>query len=220
MTSAQKLYSALAQARCGGREWPAPDSKFALEVVGVLERELALLTKERKKAAILPDAEQVYELFPKKVGREDALRAITKALKTNSLEYLLDKTNQFRECVESWPTSYRYFQDGGDRCPHPASFFNSGRYADDPKEWKRHGARGGGPQKVTVKAPIGWVEWLNNNMPNDDHPAHGQLLAALNLQNFATLPASWQTKCIVELTGDKLGDEVHRIEDEQRLRLA
>jgi len=224
MNHAHKVYQALREARPGGREWPVEGSPFALGVLAVLEREITAIVKEtakaRKRADVSTDAEQIYALYPKHVGRDDALRAITAALKKNSLEYLLDKTNQFRECVESWPTSYRYFQDGGDRCPHPATWFNSGRYADAPSEWRRHGSKSGGPQKVNIQPPLGWLEWLSNNMPNDDHPAYGQLLAALNLHNFTTLPASWQTKCIVELTGATLGAEVHKLEEEQRLRMA
>jgi hypothetical protein len=115
-------------------------------------------SKERKRAEVLPDAEQIYALYPKKVGKEEALRAISKALKTNSLEYLLGKTNQFKECVESWPMSYRYFQDGGDRCPHPASWFNAGRYSDDPREWKRHGARSAPPNKIAPPEPKDWQQ--------------------------------------------------------------
>ena len=131
----------------------------SLEVVECACECHAKAIKGRKRAEVLPDAEQVYALFPKKVGREDALRAISNALKKHDLPYLLDKTNQFKECVESWPSSYRYFQDGGDRCPHPASWFNAGRYADDPREWRRHGAKSQGPApKITPPEPQGWRE--------------------------------------------------------------
>ncbi len=131
----------------------------SMEVVELACECHAKAIKGRKKAEVLPDAEQVYALYPKKVGKEDALRAISLALKKHDLPYLLDKTNQFRECVESWPSAYRYFQDGGDRCPHPASWFNAGRYADDPREWKRHGARTAGPApKITPPEPAGWRE--------------------------------------------------------------
>lgn len=131
----------------------------SMEIVEAACEVHAAATKERKRAAVLPDAEQVYALYPKKVGREDALRAISVALKKHDLAYLLDKTNQFRECVESWPTAYRFFQDGGDRCPHPATWFNAGRYADDPREWKRHGARTAAPApRLSPPEPVGWRE--------------------------------------------------------------
>ncbi len=129
----------------------------SMEIVELACEVHAKASKERKRAGILPDAEQVYALYPKKVGKEDALRAISLALKKHDLPYLLDKTNQFRECVESWPSAYRYFQDGGDRCPHPATWFNAGRYADDPREWKRHGARNAAPApRLTPPEPAGW----------------------------------------------------------------
>ena len=150
----------------------------------------------RKKAPVSSEAEQIYDLYPKKVGREDALRAITTALKKHTVEYLLDKTNQFRECVESWPSAYRYFQDGGDRCPHPASWYNAGRYADDPREWKRHGARHAPPQPHgTAPGPEGWLAWVADNTPDEEDAAWGQVTAAYNCQTFSMLPQSWQARC-------------------------
>ena len=151
--------------------------------------------RERKRGAILPEAEQVYELFPKKVGREDALRAITNALKKHDLAYLLDKTNQFRECVESWPSSYRYFQDGGDRCPHPASFYNAGRYADDPREWKRHGARTSAPNaRISPSEPQGWQDAFPDFVDRDKpwhmlQPAQqAYIISTLNGKQFTAIP--------------------------------
>lgn len=115
--------------------------------------------KERRKAGIHPDAERVYLLYPLKVGREAALKAITAALQKHPVEYLLDKTNQFARCVADWPMSYRYFQDGADRCPHPSTWFTQGRYADDPASWKRHGARSAAPPpKQDLPEPMNWRE--------------------------------------------------------------
>lgn len=129
------------------------------EVVAIAETTHQACMKQRRKAEAVPEAEQVYALYPKKVGRDEALRAITKQLKSHPLAYLLDKTNQFAEAVNSWPVSYRYFQDGGDRCPHPASWFNQGRFADDPKEWRRSGARKPAEhQHVSPPEPDGWRE--------------------------------------------------------------
>jgi hypothetical protein len=112
----------------------------------------AKVKRQQKKADIAEGAEQIYDAYPKHVGREDALKAITKALKAHPIEYLLDKTNQFRMAVESWPSSYRYFPDGGDRCPHPSTWFNRGSYADAVKEWRRAGARHG-PGRPTTSIP-------------------------------------------------------------------
>lgn len=164
--------------------------------------------KEKKKSAVLPEAEQVYELFPKKVGKEDALRAISAALKKHPIEYLLDKTNQFAEAVRSWPSSYRYFQDGGDRCPHPASWYNAGRYADDPKEWRRQGARSGAThQHVSPPEPQNWresfPEFVDRDKPwNLLQPAQQQFIIA----NMAT--------------SQHFSEPVENIQNEQWLREA
>jgi hypothetical protein len=42
--------------------------------------------------------------------------------------------------------------------------------------------------------PKGWLQWLNDNMVSSDHPAFGQLTAALNCKLFHMLPASWQQR--------------------------
>lgn len=48
--------------------------------------------------------------------------------------------------------------------------------------------------------PDGWEQWLEFNMPDEDHAAHGQLLAAFNCKKFSMMPSSWQTRCRGELT--------------------
>lgn len=190
------------------------------EVLDLGEEAHLACSKERKRAGLSPDAEEIYALYPRKVGKEDALAAITLALKKHEKSYLLDKTNQFRQCVESWPMSYRYFPDGGDRCPNPSTWFRQGRYADDVATWRRHGAKSAGPQQVQTVAPEGWREWLGAKMPPDDHPAHGQLLSAYNCHNFAMLPDSWKAKCIAELMAAPLASLPKQIQSEQSLRLA
>ena len=190
------------------------------EVLALGEEAHLACSKERKRASISSDAEEVYALYPRKVGKEDALAAITLALKKHEKTYLMDKTNQFRQCVESWPMSYRYFQDGGDRCPNPATWFRQGRYADDITTWRRHGAKVGGPQRVETKAPEGWREWLEMKMPPDDHPAHGQLLSAYNCRSFDMMPDSWKAKCIAELLARPLESLPKQIQSEQQLRHA
>lgn len=157
MSFGAKAYERLASSVVGAKPWPAASSPWAIQVIAVLDAAYKDAAKERKRTGIHPDAERVYELYPKKVGRDAALVAITKALQKNTVEYLLDKTSQFARCVADWPSSYRYFQDGADRCPHPSTWFNEGRYADDPSTWKRAGARSAPPKvKVDLPEPQGW----------------------------------------------------------------
>ncbi len=49
--------------------------------------------------------------------------------------------------------------------------------------------------------PEGWLVWLNTELSllSEDHPAHGQLLFALNSRKFSGLPASWQARCNSQL---------------------
>lgn len=52
--------------------------------------------------------------------------------------------------------------------------------------------------------PDGWRDWLSGHMPDDEHPAFGQLTAAFNLSKFSMMPASWQAKCRAELMAESL----------------
>ena len=49
--------------------------------------------------------------------------------------------------------------------------------------------------------PEGWLVWLNTELSliSEDHPAHGQLLFALNSRKFSGLPVSWQVRCKTQL---------------------
>jgi hypothetical protein len=195
----------------------AVDEFWTVETNTAISEAVAKVRKERKRASVADGAEQVYAIFPKHVGRDDALRAITKALKNHPLEYLLDKTNQFREAVESWPTSYRYFQDGGDRCPHPTTWFNQGRFQDDPREWARKGARTP-PNRPGVSAP----------QPTQENAlAHAELLAkyrSMPEPERGTLNHSlWleaQRASAVETMVEATSALPFAVEDEQRLRKA
>ncbi len=201
-------------------EYPKASEPALERLKAIMDEEERVARKEKKKASVDDRARQIYQAYPRHIAPEDALVAITKALKKHEAGYLMDKTSQFAEAVRSWPSSYRYFQDGGDRCPYPATWFNAGRFADDPKEWKRSGGRLPGPQRVQVAAPEGWAEWLQANMPSDDHPSHSQLCAAQNLKKFDYMPPSWQTKCIIELTGKTFNETPTRVAHEQALRQA
>lgn len=157
MTTREKFKEALsAKARPLGRRLTPDEILDVCEaVMAQIEADWEKRRKERKRGGIHPDAERVYELYPKKTGKEAALLEITKALNKHPLEYLLDKTAQFAACVAAWPSSYRYFQDGGDRVWNPVNFYRDGHHEDDPKEWKRQGSRGA-PPPVGLPEPEGW----------------------------------------------------------------
>jgi hypothetical protein len=76
-------------------------------------------------------AEEIYAAYPRKEARQDALRAIGKALTKRSAGELLRATRAYAAAVATWIPDDRKF------VPHPATWFNGGRYEDDPKTWER-----------------------------------------------------------------------------------
>lgn len=77
-----------------------------------------------------PD-EIIYSAYPKKVGRQDALKAIRNALKAVAFERLLEMTQAYAAAMALWTEDERKF------IPHPSTWFNHGRYDDDQSTWKR-----------------------------------------------------------------------------------
>jgi hypothetical protein len=173
--------------------------------------------KERKRAAVADGAEEIYNAYPKHVGRDDALKAITNALKRHPTEYLLDKTTQFAAAVASWPSSYRYKMDGCDTCPHPSTWFNQGRYADDAKEWCRKGARTApGRPQTSNAAPTPEQE-------QDAEEARKRLAEGPEPKKGTLAHSCWleaRTNGLVASVTQATTEPVHQIEAEQQLRHA
>ncbi|MEX0660488.1 MAG: hypothetical protein WEA58_11445 [Balneolaceae bacterium] len=80
--------------------------------------------KEEKPSNI---AEEIYELYPRKVGKAEALKKIKKALKKVDADVLSEKVQLFAESVEGQESQF---------IPYPATWFNQCRWEDDPAEWK------------------------------------------------------------------------------------
>lgn len=83
--------------------------------------------------------EDIYQTYPRKVGKRDAFRAIEKALrrlvkgecgelldKQQAAELLIAKTSKFAESDAGRNGSYT---------PYPATWFNRSSYLDDESEW-------------------------------------------------------------------------------------
>ena len=91
--------------------------------------------------------EAIYQAYPKHVGKQAALKAIAKACKTNKPEHLLERSVAYSKAVSKWlDTDQRFI-------PYPATWFNEGRYEDDPNEWQRPGD--GGNASVTSSSLYG-----------------------------------------------------------------
>lgn len=74
---------------------------------------------------ILELAEMVYENYPRKVAKPDALRAISGAISTYGFKFILDRTIAYSSAVKGTDTFL----------PYPATWFNADRFNDDPSEW-------------------------------------------------------------------------------------
>lgn len=73
-----------------------------------------------------PDTEKIYDIYPRRVGKPSALRAIAKAVKADGFLVVLERTQLFAATCDK-PKQF---------IPYPATFFNQRRYNDDPETWK------------------------------------------------------------------------------------
>jgi len=100
--------------------------------------EIGITKKQSATAQKLADippvsaAERIYAAYPRRVAKKDALKAITEALKTTPEAKLIEATKAYAAAVAQWPASESRF------IPHPATWFNSGRYDDDRVQWRRN----------------------------------------------------------------------------------
>ena len=79
----------------------------------------------------ISEAEAIYDAYPRKLGKKEALKAINVSLKVKPKETLLEATRAYAEAVKGWPASDHQF------IPYPATWFNQGHYDDDRTEWQR-----------------------------------------------------------------------------------
>jgi hypothetical protein len=74
--------------------------------------------------------EQVYDAYPRKVAKQDAMKAIKAACRVKPLAHLFDRTKAFAAAAESWKPDEQKF------IPYPATWFRRGSYDDDPQTWQ------------------------------------------------------------------------------------
>ncbi len=109
---------------CYGNGGGSYKGEIPVEIPKEIPASLSLSFEEEKKPSIEP--EEIYEAYPKKVAKPEALKAIKKALKKVDASTLLEKTKAYAETV-----------NGSDRqfVPNPATWFNGERYNDSADTW-------------------------------------------------------------------------------------
>lgn len=79
-------------------------------------------------------ADTIYAAYPRRVGKQGAIKAIQKAIRAVGIDRLLNDVKTYAEATSRWPEADKQY------IPHPATWFNRGSYDDDPKEWERNTA--------------------------------------------------------------------------------
>lgn len=113
-----------------------------------------VLSQERKSSKPTEaQTEQLYSLYPRKLGKLDAKKAIRKAVGLvmagdadhpampveEALDYLAQRVNLYAECVRGCDRNF---------IPYPASWFNAGSFWDDTRDWGKKS--NGKPAAVTA----------------------------------------------------------------------
>ena len=75
---------------------------------------------------------EIYAAYPRKVGKEEALKAIRRALATTASETLLEAVLAYASAIATWPEADRQY------IPHPSTWFNRGGWEDDRSTWTKH----------------------------------------------------------------------------------
>lgn len=98
------------------------------------------------------EAELVYEKYPRKIGRPQALAKIRDAIKRHGFDRIFSAVKMFAACWTDAPPEEMRF------CPHPSTWFNQERYNDPPVTWQRMPVNGNGhklPQITPMRSRYG-----------------------------------------------------------------
>ncbi len=100
----------------------------------------------------------IYNAYPKRVDRPEALRAIDKSLKSISYDDLLAKTKAYAEARKGEDPQWT---------PYPATWFNGQRFNDDPSTWKNgQGSKSQGHTEAgTLRSPDGTLFKIGASHP-------------------------------------------------------
>lgn len=92
------------------------------------------------------DAEEIYNCYPRKIGKRAAIKAIAGALSRllqgeKGSEQVFTSSDDVRAFLEHRTRMFAQSPSGrrGEYTPHPATWFNQSRYLDDESEWNRNG---------------------------------------------------------------------------------
>ncbi len=103
-------------------------------------------------------ATKIYKLYPKKVGKDAAFKAIVSALGKIRADELIEAVTAFAQISKGTDMQY---------IPNPATWFNQGRWADDRETWKpRTQGNAGARQPSTHATRSGHAETEQYEIPD------------------------------------------------------
>lgn len=130
-------------------------------------------TSKSKAAKRAPLVANLYSRYPWKVAKADAFKAIEKAIVAVARR---DHSGNEREAtdwlgsrVDLYAASAQGRQPDKSKIPYPATWFNGGRYDDDPARWNyvvgASNARSSGAKPVNFDSCDGFDDLLNRPAP-------------------------------------------------------
>lgn len=157
-------------------EFPKASAPALDRLCVIIEEEAKAMRGARKKSSELSDEEWVASL-----EAEPALKGI-------------NVKQEIARC--------QFWCKNNKRVPTRRTIVNWLNRAEKVVDLKAMGAQHATGLKIPAPdGPEGWLGWLTTELSliSEDHPAHGQLLFALNSRKFSGLPASWQARCNSQL---------------------
>jgi hypothetical protein len=137
-------------------------------------------TKRETKAEIAEQEEAIYQAYPRHVGKESALKAIRKAVErvsAGNASTAAMSEHDARRWLWKRAVEYARSREGQkpagdeDYRPHPATWFDKGRYLDETSEWNR---TAGGNGHVNGNGKVSAEEhnfaFLRGIVPDADAP--------------------------------------------------
>ena len=119
--------------------WQADSKRDGKQIANVCQSEsepepsdLFLTTDDRLRAKQEREQREqqaitIYEAYPRKAARQEALKAIEKQLGKKGFDYLLDRTKAYAQAMKGKDQQY---------IPHPATWFNGARFDEPLEAWR------------------------------------------------------------------------------------
>lgn len=135
--------------------------KESLELpLGEMETNAKTQEKPQAKSELDEQAAKIYELYPRKAARPDAIKAIKKALKGVGYTDLYAKTQKYATAVKESQKELSYI-------PYPATWFNREEYNDNFETLYRTSQRNRRPRADLNDQHYDRTPYINPDDPDD-----------------------------------------------------